>query len=150
MLRTIALILALMLIFSLSSCFADPVIRALPEYQKKERYESDGFQDYTDYAKYYYEGITAETLEKTGLFQEMTQGDIGKLQVYLNDFEAWVKVVGGEVQANYDFRREMLTPGNFYYLEAEHAQDSVEILYSYDIYYFDLDAQILYYFHNNI
>jgi hypothetical protein len=147
----IALLLVLMLVFLLSSCFADPVISALPGHQKKEYYESEGFQDWTGYAKYYYEGVTAETLEKTGLFQEMTQGDISELLVFLNDYEAWVKTVGGEVQANYDFHREMFIPGNFYYIETQYArEDPVESLWCYDIYYFDLDAQILYYFHNNI
>lgn len=147
-----SILLMAALITGLCGCtYIDPVVNLLTAYQSKDFYTSGGFQDYTDYAKYYYEGVDAQMLQRTGRFQEITEGDLATIISYIQDFECWVATVGGEVQENYDFDRSMLCAGNFYYIKSKYESEGPERrFWNYNVYYFDLDAQILYYFHNNI
>ena len=51
-----AVLICVVLLLSISSCAVpeDKVITSLGEYEKKEFFTSGGFQDYTDYAKYFF------------------------------------------------------------------------------------------------
>ena len=56
---TVITLLLIILISTLSSCTApeDKVLNSLGEYKSKEFYTEGAFQDYTDYAKYYYDSV---------------------------------------------------------------------------------------------
>lgn len=143
-------ILTVSLLVLLCSCvYTDPVLARLPACKSEAFYTSGGFQDYTDYAKYTYESVDAQSLLRTGYFAEVTAEDVNEIQSYLEDFEEWVATCGGELSENYDFDMTTVSAGNYFYIEAEDS-DPDRKFYDYTIYYFDIDAQILYYFHNNI
>lgn len=147
------LLLVLMLV--LCECFyIDPVLNSLPQYKSKVFYTSGGFQDYTDYAKYTYDSITVQDLVSSTYFNETSAKDIQEITLYIQDFEEWVKTVGGELMQNYDFDRTILSEGDYFYIATKEGEPIGNSAYrkfdSYDIYYFDIDTQILYYFHNNI
>ena len=70
------------------------------------------------------------------------------------NFEGWVANAaeeGNELAEDYDFSGDMLTVGDYFYLDDHgHSDQPAPFLYvAYDIYYFSLDTQTLYYFHNN-
>ena len=111
-LMTIVLVAAVLL--GLCSCsYVDPIVNLLSAYKNRDFYTSGGWQDYTDYAKYYYEDIDAQILRQTGRFREVTEEDISTIMHYIVDFENWVEVIGGELKTNYDFDKTMIRTGNF-------------------------------------
>ena len=132
----------------------ESVIASLPDYESNEFYTNDGFQDYTDYAKYIYDNITIQDLKSSEYFTITTADDVEEILSYIDDFEGWVEVCGGELQENYDFDKSIVSEGDFFYIETKEGEPIGQRTYrkfeNYDVYYFDVDAQILYYFHNNI
>lgn len=148
-------VLTLILILSFGGCFfQDPVLSALPDYKTKVFYTSGGFQDYTDYAKYTYESVTAQDLEEVKYFTEVTADDVKEIKSHINNFERWVNTIGEELKANYDFDKTIVSAGDFFYIETKYGEPIGQGTYgkfdSYTVYYFDIDTQTLYYFHNNI
>ena len=147
------LILAMVLagaVWAFSFLFAvkDPILSSLPAYDSREFYSSGGFQDYTDYGKYTYR-IYEKTLMENPYFRKVTDADIPKLEAYLDDFENWVAICEDFPQASYDFDRASLEAGDYYYILNRYEEPEKEF-WCYDLYYFDLDTGILYYFHSNI
>lgn len=134
----------------------DPVIASLPPYRSKAFYTSGGFQDYTDYAKYtFWLPVTERTLEKTGYFEKITGEDATEILAHVDNFHGWVLICGGELLENYDFDPAIVEEGDYFYIESKFGQpigqsSAYGKFDSYDLYYFDLDAQTLYFFHNNI
>lgn len=130
------------------------VISSLPDYESKEFYTDHGFQDYTDYAKYIYDNISIQDLESSEYFKIITADDVEEIRLHIDDFEEWVEVCGGELKENYDFDKTVVTEGDFFYIETKDGEPVGQGTYgkfdNYSVYYFDVDTQILYYFHNNI
>lgn len=150
------LLLTIMLLLSLCGCtYQVPVLATLPDYKNKEFYTSGGFQDYTDYAKYTYNSVTVENLESSKYFTVITSEDVDEILLHIDDFEEWVETIGGELKKNYDFDRSIVTEGDFFYIKTKYGepigqQGTYGKFHNYSVFYFDIDAQILYYFHNNI
>ena len=134
--------------FSLLFAPKDPILASLPECEAKEFYSSGGFQDYTDYGKYTYR-IYEKTLMENPYFQTVTEADLPRLEGYLDNFENWVAICQDFPQASYDFDRGSLEVGDYYYILNRYEEPEKEF-WCYDLYYFDLDIGILYYFHSNI
>jgi hypothetical protein len=143
-----------MIFFGFLYSHQKPVIASLPDYESKEFYTNHGFQDYTDYAKYTYDNISIQDLESTEYFTITTADDVEEILSYIDDFEGWVEACGGELEENYDFDKTIVTEGDFFYIETKEGEPIGQGIYgkfdNYSVYYFDVDAQILYYFHNNI
>lgn len=147
--------LILILIFSFNGCsYFDSPLLSLPDYIAEEFYTSGGFQDYTDYAKYTYDNITIQDLESSEYFTLTTANDVEEILLHIDDFEGWVEACGGELKENYDFDKSIVSEGDFFCIETKAGESIGQGTYgkfdNYDVYYFDVDAQILYYFHNNI
>lgn len=126
----------------------DPVLEFLPKYETREFYTSGGFQDYTDYAKYTF-GERALNLEAHPNLRPVTREDIPEILAYLEDFEGWVDACQDFPKDSYDFRRDWLTEGDFFYLYSRYEEPEKQF-WSYNVYYFRQKNQALYYFHNNI
>ena len=155
------LVIALLLICILSSCTLplsrqEKVLATLGSYVSEEFYTSGGFQDYTDYAKYQYESVDFQDNE---YFTVMNDGDIEKLNQYIDNFEDWVTVIGNgnptnELVIKYDFDRSVIDISDYYYIFDKMGTPIGESAYEqfecYDVYFFDSQTKILYYFHNNI
>ena len=151
------LAVVLILAISLSACTApeNKVLNSLGEYKSHEFYTEGAFQDYTDYAKYYYAQVDFADNE---YFYKIGQADIDVLNEHLDDFESWIKTyregdASREIVVNYDFNRSLIDNEDYLYIESEQYDpwnDGNMVFASYDIYFFDIQTNTLYYFHNNI
>ncbi len=145
------LILVVLVIFAGYLCFdylgyfTNPVLKELPIYSKKEYYSSGFWLDYTDYAKYFYKNVSEEDLQSAESFSKTTEEDVEIILDCVENFEIWVEMAEDELKENYDFDKSVVSTGNYAYIENYSPHSPV-----YDIYYFDLNGQILYYFHNDI
>lgn len=134
------------LLFSLCGCsYRDPVLASLPDYKNEFFYTDGGFQDYTDYAKYTYESVTAEEFEDSKYFTATTAEDVEEILLHIDNFEEWVEISEADLKGNYDFDKTIVAEGDYFYIKTKAGEFD-----NYSIYYFDIDAQILYYFHTNI
>ena len=156
--KSTAIILSLIILISaLSSCIApeDKVLNSLGECRSCEFYTCGGFQDYTDYAKYYYDPVDFTDNE---YFSIIEQSDIDALNEHLDDFESCIEAHGyndasSEIVVNYDFDRSVIDHEDYLYIESEKYDpwdDGNMVFASYDVYFFDTQTNTLYYFHNNI
>lgn len=128
----------------------DPIIKSLGSYYDKEFYSHGDFQDYTDYAKYYYINPKTENNER---ISKMSETDIKEFNTYLEDFEGWVNTFAendpnDELAVNYDFDRSIISLDD--YLAIYYDPEYPSQFGNYDIYFLDSETNILYYFHHNI
>ena len=154
--QIVVVLVCVIFLLSITSCTVpeDKVIASLGEYEKKEFFTSGGFQDYTDYAKYYFNSANAKENQYLNKIQD---ADFAIINTHLDDFEGWIETIkdsesSNEVVVNYDFDREIIdTEDDFYIDSEEHTwSDGHATLVRYNIYLFDTQTQVLYYFHNNI
>ena len=136
----------------------DKVLKSLGEYRNHVYYSEGDFQDYTDYAKYYYELVN---FTDNTYFNQINESDLNKINEHLDDFELWIETykkndASCEIVINYDFDRTIIDKEDYIYIESENFTTtwddgtSTTTLANYDIYFFDTQTMILYYFHNNI
>ena len=154
--QIVVVLVCVIFLLSITSCAApeDNVIASLGEYEKKEFFTSGGFQDYTDYAKYYFTSANAAENKYLNKIQET---DFAIINTHLDDFEGWIEIIkdsepSSEVVVNYDFDREIIDTEDYFYIDSEEHtwSDGHTALVRYNIYLFDAQTQVLYYFHNNI
>ena len=154
--QIVGVLVCVVLLLSITSCtvFEDKVIASLGEYEKEEFFTSGGFQDYTDYAKYYY---TSVDFENNKYFKKVKETDFTAIHTHLDDFENWIESIGdsvpsNEVVVNYDFDRGIVDTEDYFYIDSEEHtwDDGSTSLVKYNVYLFDTQTQVLYYFHNNI
>lgn len=155
--RIFAMVLSAFLIaILLASCamLEDPIVASLGDYETHVYFSSGEFQDYTDYAKYYF--CSAKVTENIWL-EKIQETDLPVLYAHLDDYEGWIETIGhsepdSEVVANYDFDRSVIDTADYFYIDSEERtwDDGHTTLVNYDVYFFDIQSQILYFFHNNI
>ena len=143
-------LLFLILPLTLSVFFApkDSILASLPDYESKEFYSSGGFQDYTDYGKYTYR-LSESVFTHSPYFRQVDPEDIPTILCYIENFEGWVEICSDFPKESYDFDISSVEPGDYFYILSHYDEPGKEF-WNYNVYYFDLDTQILYYFHNNI
>lgn len=85
--KATAFLILILLGLSLSSCQAvgDPIILSLGIYHQRDFYSEGGFQDFTDYGKYYFKSANADN---NAYFTQITSADIPVIHEHLDDFEA--------------------------------------------------------------
>ena len=123
----------------------------LPTPDSSDCYYGDGFQDYTDYCKYYYAEPEAvlQALKSNPYFKPVTAADIAELDKCFEDFEGWVELV--EYKDAYDFQRSCIDTQDYFYIEdKEKSSEHPDLYFSYDIYFFDTQTATLFYIHNNV
>ena len=64
--------------------FENPVIASLPKYENSDCYYGEGFQDYTDYCKYYFSknDTIIEHLKENKYFKSVTANDVEEVKGY--------------------------------------------------------------------
>ena len=155
--KACALIVVITLIITLSSCvaFEDKVLKSLGKYKNHEFYTQGAFQDYTDYAKYYFAAVD---FTDNGYFTKIQPSAIDSLNEHLDDFESLIETYREndptrEIVVNYDFDRSLIDDEDYLFIYSEQydpCNDGNMVLANYDIYFFDIQTNTLYYFHNNI
>ena len=149
------LVLVLLLLLLFTSCHTgnDKVAKSIGKYDKEEFYSCGGPQDYTDYAKYYYSSVN---FENNQYFSRVTQNDIEAFNQYVTDFEDWLDAhdQSDMVVKKYDLDRNIIDESDYIYIYDKMGEPIGESEYEqfehYDVYLFDTQSSILYYFHNNI
>lgn len=146
-----AALFSLVLVVSLAGCSIpkDDVLDSLGKYESKQFFTSGGFQDFIDYAKYCFDSVD---FSDNSYFQIITESSRENLEAHIDDFENWVQAVrdtdaDNEVVVNYDFDRSVISDTDYIYIYDD--PDYPEFG-NYNVYYFDVETNILYYFHNNI
>ena len=141
-----------------SATFVPPqekVFLSLGEYEIVEYCEDGGWQDFTIYYEITYEN---PNIENNGYLKQMTETDIEEFSLYLDDFDGWVELhieSGNESKEqfvqNYDFDRNIISINDYCYIyDSADYDDFYAKFESYDLYFYDTETEILYYFHNNI
>ncbi len=124
----------------------------LPKYEDKECYYSDGFQDYTDYCKFFYKPGSVLEFENNKNFQKVTEEDVANIVGYIENFEGWME--NQDFKDRYDFKMAQIKAGDYFAIVTKEGQPIGQGYYDkyedYDVYYFDTNKNILYMFHNNI
>ncbi len=152
----ISIFVLLILMVSITTCETpeDVVLTSLGEYDDHVFYSEGGFQDFTDYAKYYY---TSVSIDENEYFTKIQESDFTNINEHLDDFESWIETIkdgdaSHEIVVNYDFDRSIIDTEDYIYIYSEkHTWDDGDTsLVDYDIYFFDTQTLVLYYFHNNI
>ena len=117
--------------------------------EKYEYWDEEGFQDYTDYAKYIYPN--KDIVIMSDGFNIVKNEDKENIKPYFEDFYSSMKQQGRLDQ--YDFKIEQINEGDWIKttkVEKGTWSDGGEFFYKYSVYYFDVDTLTLYYIHNNI
>ena len=147
-------VLASMLALAACSLPKDKVAASLGRYESRVFFTSGGFQDYTDYAKYSY---SHAKIEGNKYLTKIREADLTQINRHLDDFEGWIETIkdsepSSEVVVNYDFDREIIDTEDYFYIDSEEHtwSDGHTAIVRYNIYLFDTQTQVLYFFHNNI
>ncbi len=133
-------IICVILFFSITGC-QDPKM-VLPSYEKKECHYSDGFQDYVDYCKYYYNDEKINNYSEHSQFKQVTDEDITILKDYFVHFYDFVQLEDYFDKFDFDYKKQIKKDDYFCLL----AKDGYS---NFDLYYVDREMCILYYVHLN-
>lgn len=124
----------------------------MPRYDSSEMYYSDGFQDYTDYCKYFYNNKSVKKFVKNRKFTKVTEENIKNIKSYFENFEGWVDYQ--EYSDRYDFKLSQIKVNDYYYIIDKEGTPIGTGVYekfdSYDVYYVDMENNIMYFIHSNI
>lgn len=155
--RILVLIFVLFLIiFSLpiiSSFFVetrqDTLLSSLGKYVDRKFWSHGDFQDYTDFGVYSYKSID---IKKSEYFKPVSEPDIATIYVFIDNFEGWVDTIAknspdDKLVLNYSFDRSIVDTGDSFYI---YENEDYPKFGNYDVWFFDSQTMILYYFHNNI
>jgi len=120
-------------------------------YHDSEKYfDPHGFQDYTDYCKYYYKDKFDKKFSNSFLYKKVEEEDIENITSYFMNFEHWMEIE--ERLDVYDFDIDVISEGDFVRIETKEYGDSDPKwkFANYTIYLYDIESHILYYIHSNI
>ena len=137
------------LIFSGCSLFEDRVISSLGRYESCEYFTSGGFKDYTDYAKYTYKDIT---FRNNQYFNKISSKSKEDLMAHIENFESWIEIIKesdnkNDVVLGYDFDTSIISENDYLYIYDDPDYDEFG---NYNIYFFDMESNILYFFHTDV
>ena len=125
----------------------DKVLDSLGQYESKQFWSDGEYRDYTDFGIYTY---STANLDNNEYFQKIA--DNRSIYEFLDHFESWVDTIKGttpdsELVNNYSFDRAVIDSEDYFYIYQGNSDYKFEC---YDIWFFDSQTKILYYFHNNI
>lgn len=139
------------LIFIVTGCYNTEIIEIPKGYiEKKEYFDEDGFQDYTDYAKYVYP--SKEVVINNKEYKKISEDDIDNVKGYFENFSSWMEMSGRINQ--FDIDLNIINEGDYVKIKTKEGKKMGNGQYgkydNYSIYFFDIETLTLYYIHNNI
>ena len=147
-------VLVILCVFLAGCAEKNEVLQSLGDYDDHVSYTYGAFQDYTDYAKYYF---TEASVEDNDYFKPITETSFTEFEELLDDYESFVEAhrendPEHELVVHYDFDRTIIDFEDYLYIFSESTtwSDGYSTITNYDIYFFDTQSQVLYFFHNNI
>lgn len=134
-------ICCLILVLMLTGCAPQAVVVGIPRgyRDKQEYYDKNGFQDYTDYAKYVYPSPDAIVGNRD--YRAISEEDVEVVSGYFENFRGWMS----DRLDQYDFDDGIINEGDYVRIEDKDSQYG-----DYSVYFFDIETLTLYYIHNNI
>lgn len=152
MLILVIFIIVISLLFTVPTSdefYTDTVIESVGVAVSEDYHQYGWWQDYTIYARYTFEN---PEYENNVYLEKMTDEDIVEFNLYLENFEEWVSIAKGDTGGldlvrNYDFKKSAISTKDYCYIDSN---DELDKFVSYDLYFYDAETEILYYFHNNI
>jgi len=151
--RALTLLLTLSIALGLAACVfqsrQDTVLHSLGKYEQKQFLTCGEFQDYTDFGIYTCE---PKSIKESDNFSKVSQEDIEVICDFLDDYESFIQYVreydpGDALGKNYYFNRPLLDMEDYFYIWTS---DSAHPDWNYDLWVFDTQTNVLYYFHTNI
>ena len=115
---------------------------------KEEYYQEDGFQDYTDYAKYIYSSDIF--IKINNKFRKLREEDVNNIKSYFDNFDYYVRK---EWASKYKFDKSIITEGDYVRIKTKEGEPRANSIYGkydyYSICFFDMETLTLYYIHND-
>lgn len=141
--KIIVIVTCLFAVLCLSGCGNEAEKYIIKGYNQSDEYFDDGFQDYTDYCKYYYDSYYDEEYAKDDNYTEITADNIDTVKNYFISFP-YENMSNSDA---YDFDVSIVTEGDYYCIidESDYSNNRED----YDVYLYDKESHILYYIHNN-
>ena len=126
---------------------------SLPKYDSEKCYWGEGFQDYTDYCKYYYDNESIKLFEDHPKFEKVTNSDIENIKSYFENFSEWVKEESYYEKYDFDYQSQ-IKEGDYVCIVTKEGKKIGDGFYgkfdNYNVYYVDMTKNILYFIHSNI
>lgn len=151
--RFVCLFVAFLLLLSATGCTMetrqDKVVNSLGQYESKQVWTHGEFQDYTDFGLYSY---SSAKIVDNPYFKAVSETDIALIYEFVDNFEKWIESFcknnpSDELVVNYAFDRSVIDTGDYFYI---YEKENYSRFSCYDIWIFDIQTNILYYFHHNI
>lgn len=144
-------LLLIILMFAMTGCSQSKMVGIPDGYiDKEEYYDKDGFQDYTDYAKYVYD--SKDVIISNEDYKKLKQDDIQNIVGYFEDFS--VLMESADRLSEFDFDINNINEGDYIKIKTKEGQKIGNGKYgkydNYSVYFFDVESLTLYYIHNNI
>lgn len=138
------------------SFHTDAILESTGVISTEEYHNYGWWQDHTVYSKYTFEN---PNLENNEYLEQMSEEDIENFNRYIVVYEDWVDVISDDVNdrdlvTHYDFDKSIISINDYYYIyDYSYVDPDLEFEpepCSFDLYFYDTETGILYYFHNNI
>lgn len=151
--RGTCLFVAFILLLSATGCTTetrqDEVVNSLGQYESKQVWTHGEWQDYTDFGLYSY---SSAELANNPYFKLVSETDINLIHKFIDNFEKWIETFrnnnpNDELVVNYAFDRSVIDTGDYFYI---YEKENYSQFSCYDVWIFDIQTNILYYFHHNI
>ena len=136
---------SVILFFTFPACkYESGVMKTLPEYSDCEKY-SYGARDFIDYCKYYYtnKNDILESIENNNSFQKVTNDNIDNIKNCIEYFNNRINNSTDDMRYNYDFLTNQINADDYFCFIF---RDKSNPFNDFDLYYFDYETQIFYYF----
>ncbi len=146
---SVAVMLFISLVFCLSAC---SLYANIPNgyFGKEEHFDKDGFQDYTDYCKFFYKD--AQPFENDSKYHKVEKTDVNVIKEYFDYFRQLMKDIGRATE--YDFDDNCISNGDYVLINTKEGISEGNAVYgkfdNFTVYFFDADSCVLYYIHSNI
>lgn len=157
MLVLIIIIIIASLLFTIPTTdefYTDEVISSVGVAVSEDYHLYGWFQDYTIYSKYTFEN---PNLKDNEYLKQMNEEDVEEFKYYLTCYDEWIDVISDDMNdrdlvRNYDFDQSIISTNDYCYIDDYTLVDPNFELKpdSYNLYFYDAETGILYYFHNNI
>lgn len=159
MLILIIVIIVASLLFSIPTSnefYTDAVFDSVGVAISEDYHQNGGWQDYTIYAKYTFEN---PNLENNEYLEKMSEEDVEIFNRYIVVYEDWIDVISDDMNdrdlvKHYDFDESIISTNDYCYIyDYSYVESDSEFEpepCSFDLYFYDTETEILYYFHNNI
>jgi len=160
------IITAVLLTNKKNAPFKNKVSDSLPDYESAEMYSNSGEIKLIKYGKYTYKDVTDEILSKNEYLKKLDLStlDVVAIDTIVTATERFDLMLGkldsensesvADLTANFDFDLGSVRAPNYFYVETvtggkTDETPSPDTCDEFSLYYFDVDAQILYYFYVN-